>query len=64
MAACLTEQTVVQHPKLERIETNDGTIWRVTYAGMVREHRQEWQARVFLQQALQQAAMELRRREP
>jgi hypothetical protein len=64
MAACLTEQTVVQHPKLERIETNEGTIWRVSYAGMVREHRQEWQARVFLQQALQQAAMELRRPEP
>jgi len=65
MAACLTERTVVQPPKLERIETNDGTIWRVTYAaGMVREHRQEWQARVFLQQALQQAAMELRRPEP
>lgn len=55
----------MQHPKLERIETNDGTIWRVTYAGMViREHRQEWQARIFLQQALQQAAMELRRPEP
>jgi len=55
----------VQHPKLERIETNEGTIWRVTYAaGMVREHRQEWQARVFLQQALQMAAMDLRRPEP
>ena len=64
MAACLTERTVVQHPKLERIETNEGTIWRVTYAGMVREHRQEWQARVFLQQALQQAASELRRQAP
>jgi hypothetical protein len=48
-------------PKLERIETDEGTIWRVVYAGMVREHRQEWQARVFLQQALQMAASELRR---
>ena len=55
----------MQHPKLERIETSEGAIWRVTYAaGMVREHRQEWQARVFLQQALQQASMELRRPEP
>ena len=47
-----------------RIETNEGEIWRVTYAGMVREHRQEWQARVFLQQALQMTARELRRPEP
>lgn len=51
-------------PKLERIETDDGTIWRVSHAGMVREHRQEWQARVFLQQALQQAASELKRQAP
>ena len=48
-------------PTMERIETDDGTIWRVVYAGMVREHRQEWQARVFFQQALQMAASELRR---
>jgi len=51
-------------PTIEQIETDDGPIWRVVYAGMVREHRQEWQARVFLQQALQQAARELRRPEP
>jgi len=51
-------------PTMERIEADDGTIWRVTYAGMVREHRQEWQARVFLQQALQMAASELRRQAP
>ena len=48
-------------PKLERIETNEGTIWRVSYAGMVKEHRQEWQARVFLQQALQMAAKRAQR---
>ena len=54
----------MEPPKLERIETNEGEIWRVSHAGMVREHRQEWQARVFLQQALQQAAMDLRRPEP
>ena len=51
-------------PTMEQIETNDGTIWRVTYAGMVREHRQEWQARVFLQQALQMAANDIRRQAP
>lgn len=51
-------------PRLERIETDDGTIWRVSHAGMVWEHRQEWQARVYLQQALQMAASELRRRAP
>ena len=51
-------------PTMEQIETDDGTIWRVVYAGMVREHRQEWQARVFLQQALQTAASELRRQAP
>ena len=51
-------------PKLEQIETDEGTIWRVTYAGMVREHRQEWQARVFLQQALQQVEGGVRRPEP
>ena len=51
-------------PTMEQIETDDGTIWRVVYAGMVREHRQEWQARVFLQQALQMAASELRRQAP
>ena len=56
----------MQHPKLERIETNEGTIWRVTYAaGMViREHSQEWQARIFLQQALQQVEGGVRRPEP
>ena len=55
----------MEPPKLERIETNEGEIWRVTYAGgMVREHRQEWQARVFLQQALQMAANDIRRQAP
>jgi hypothetical protein len=32
-------------PTLEQVNTADGIIWRVTYAGMVKEHRQEWQAR-------------------
>ena len=43
----------MQPPKLELIDTVDGKIWRVTYAGMIKEHRQHWQARVFYEQALQ-----------
>ena len=38
-------------PTIERIETADGVIWRVTYAGMVREHRQDWQAWCFYEMA-------------
>lgn len=40
-------------PTLEKVETNSGVVWRVVYLGMVKEHRQEWQARCFYQQALQ-----------
>jgi len=36
-------------PSIEKV--ND--VWRVTYAGMIKEHRQEWQARVFYEQAIQ-----------
>jgi superfamily II DNA helicase RecQ len=32
-------------PTIEQITTPSGIIWRITYAGMVKEHRQEWQAR-------------------
>lgn len=39
-------------PTLERIETPQGPIWRVTYAGMVRDHCQDWQAWCFYQMAL------------
>lgn len=38
-------------PTLERIETPDGVIWRVSYAGMVREHQQDWQAFTFYEMA-------------
>lgn len=38
-------------PTLERIDTPHGVIWRVTYAGMVREHRQDWQAFTFYEMA-------------
>lgn len=31
-------------PKIEEIETSKGKRWRVTYAGMVRDHALEWKA--------------------
>jgi len=34
------------------IEKVDG-VWRVTYAGMVKEHRQDWQAEWHYQQAIE-----------
>lgn len=34
-------------PTIERLQTADGVIWRVTYAGMTRFHRQDWQAWVY-----------------
>jgi hypothetical protein len=39
-------------PKLDVIETKNGKIYRVTYAGMTREHVQEWQARCWFEQVL------------
>jgi hypothetical protein len=34
----------VPAPTIERLETAEGVVWRVTYAGMTRYHRQDWQA--------------------
>jgi hypothetical protein len=34
-------------PTLELFCDDQGEIWRVTYAGMTREHRQYWQAYVY-----------------
>lgn len=31
-------------PTLQYIRDDHGGIWEVTYAGMVRRHRQDWQA--------------------
>ena len=39
-------------PKLDVIETENGKLYRVTYAGMTREHVQEWQARCWFEQVL------------
>jgi hypothetical protein len=44
----------INYPTLQVAKSKDGTkIWRVTYAGMVKEHGQEWQARVWFSEALQ-----------
>jgi len=37
-------KVAVPAPTIERIETVDGPVWCVTYAGMTRYHRQDWQA--------------------
>jgi hypothetical protein len=37
----------VAAPTLELYCDDSGEFWRVTYAGMVREHRQYWQAYVY-----------------
>jgi|TARA_S200002703_G_C3752542_1_gene231557 hypothetical protein len=42
------------YPKLQVVkDKNGGKVWRVTYAGMIKEHTQEWQAKVWFQEALQ-----------
>lgn len=38
-------------PTIERLVTEHGVIWRVSYAGMIREHRQDWQAWCFYEMA-------------
>lgn len=37
----------VPAPTLELLVDDRGEIWRVTYAGMSREHRQYWQAYIW-----------------
>lgn len=37
-------KVAVPAPTIECIETADGPMWCVTYAGMTRYHRQDWQA--------------------
>ena len=39
-------------PKLDVIKTENGKLYRGTYAGMTREHVQEWQARCWFEQVL------------
>ena len=40
-------------PRLDVIETKYGKLYRVTYAGMTREHYQEWQANCWYEQVLE-----------
>lgn len=40
-------------PILKKIETDGGEMWQITYAGMTRTVRDEWQARVYLHMACQ-----------
>jgi hypothetical protein len=37
-------------PRLDQIQTKEGKVWRITAAGMVKYHRQEWQARCIYHQ--------------
>jgi hypothetical protein len=48
----LPQNTDNTAPKLDVIETKYGKLYRVTYAGMTREHYQEWQAKCWYEQVL------------
>jgi len=49
----LPQDTDNTAPKLDVIETKNGKLYRVTYAGMAREHYQEWQAKCWYEQVLE-----------
>lgn len=49
----LPQNTDTTAPKLDVIETKYGKLYRVTYAGMTREHYQEWQANCWYEQVLE-----------
>jgi hypothetical protein len=38
-------------PTLEFIADDEGGRWEVTYAGMTRRHKQDWQALIFYEMA-------------
>ena len=48
----LPQNTDNTAPKLDVIKTKYGKLYRVTYAGMTREHYQEWQAKCWYEQVL------------
>jgi hypothetical protein len=37
---------------MQQVQTATGTTWRVTFAGITREHQQKWQAEIYYQQAM------------
>ena len=44
----------METPTIKRVKSKDGHyIWQVTYASMVKEHSQSWQAMVFYHQAME-----------
>ena len=49
----LPQNTDNTAPKLDVIETKYGKLYRITYAGMTREHYQEWQANCWYEQVLE-----------
>ena len=49
----LPQDTDNTAPKLDVIKTKYGKLYRVTYAGMTREHYQEWQAKCWYEQVLE-----------
>jgi hypothetical protein len=49
----LPQNTEDAAPKLDVIETKYGKLYRITYAGMTREHYQEWQAKCWYEQVLE-----------
>lgn len=35
---------LVPAPTIELVQSPEGPVWQITYAGMTRRHTQEWQA--------------------
>ena len=40
----VSDDSHVSQPEIEEIETVKGRRWRVSYAGMVKEHEEKWRA--------------------
>jgi len=40
-------------PTIKRVKAGNGYIWQVTYAGMLKEHAESWQAMIFYHQAME-----------
>jgi hypothetical protein len=44
----------METPTIKHVKTKDGSfIWQVSYAGMVKEHQQSWQAMIFYHQLME-----------
>jgi hypothetical protein len=52
ISECISSMVRSTPPTMQQVETTVGTIWRVTFAGITREHRQQWQAEIYYQQAM------------